>query len=548
MKLDRCLAILVLLVLSVIYLQAQHTPTQPAGLPSMNAEKWRQDLRFLAERLPATHKNAFHKMTKADFESAVRNLDQRIPTLSDHEVVVELMRIVAMVGDGHTGVLSAPFLLAPGVYPIQFYMFEDGLHVRRASSDLAAINGGKVVSIDGVTADEIFKRVSDVVWRDNEQGIRDIGGWLLSSPRVLHALKVAKSIDKAEIVVLKDGSERKAEIRPTANPADLRHGSEALVDSRDGKTAKPLWLKDPTNNFWFEHVTDAKTLFVQFNAVQNKPDETVEAFFKKVFDYVEKTPTVEKLVIDLRMNGGGNNYLNLPLTLGAIKSRLNKKGHFFVIIGRETFSAAQNTVNELEKYTNAVFVGEPTAASPNHYGDAGRIELPNSKLQVRASTLWWQDADPRDTRKWKAPDVAADLTSEAYRSGRDPAMEAIRNYKPVMTFDAILSEARSTLDVTTFVKRLREFRANPAHKYVEVEERVNNAGYFLMGQNRLDQAIEVLKANSELHPASANAYDSLGEAFMKKGDKTNALTNYRRALELDPTMQTAVDAIKELTK
>jgi tetratricopeptide (TPR) repeat protein len=248
------------------------------------------------------------------------------------------------------------------------------------------------------------------------------------------------------------------------------------------------------------------------------------------------------------MNGGGNNYLNLPITVGAVKSRLNKKGRFFVIIGRETFSAAQNTVNELEKYTNAIFVGEPTAASPNHYGDAGRIELPNSKLQVRASTLWWQDADPRDTRKWKAPDVAADFTSEAYRNGRDPAMEAILNYKPAMSFDAILADARSTLDVATFAKRLRDFKANPAHKYFELETRVNNAGYFLMNQNRIDEAIEVFKLNVEFHPASANAYDSLGEGFLKKGDKASALTNYRRAVELDPTMQTAVEAVRTLSR
>ncbi|MDI1240754.1 MAG: tetratricopeptide repeat protein [bacterium] len=535
-------------IFAVAIVQAQQTPPQSGTIPRMNAEKWREDLRFLAERLPATHKNAFHKMTKADFESAVRSLDQRIPSLADHEVVVELMRIVAMVGDGHTGVLSAPFLLAPGVYPIQFYMFEDGLYVLKASSDLAAINGGKVVLIDGVPAAEIFRRVSDIVWRDNEQGIKDIGCWLLSSPRVLHALKVAKSIDKAEIVVLKDGAERTAEIRATAKPADLRNGSEALVDSRDGKILRPLWLKDPTNNFWLEHVQETKTLFVQFNAVQNKSNETVEAFFNRVFEYVEKTPTVEKLVIDLRMNGGGNNYLNLPLTLGAIKSRLNTKGHFFVIIGRETFSAAQNTVNELEKYTNAIFVGEPTAASPNHYGDAGPIELPNSKLQIRASTLWWQDADPRDTRKWKAPDVAADLTSDAYQNGRDPAMEAIVNYKPAMSFDTILADARATLDIATFARRLREFKANPAHRYFELETRVNNAGYFLLNQNRVDEAIEVFKLNVELHPTSANACDSLGEAFLKKGDKANALTNYRRALELDPKMQTAVEAVRTLTR
>ena len=69
-----------------------------------------------------------------------------------------------------------------------------------------------------------------------------------------------------------------------------------------------------------------------------------------------------------------------------------------------------------------------------------------------------------------------------------------------------------------------------------------------MGQNRVDEAIEVFQLNTELHPTSANAYDSLGEGFLKKGDKENALTNYRRALELDPKMQTAAVAVRTLTQ
>ena len=547
MRSNRAFSIIAIILCSMASVYAQH-PANPAdAAPQMNAEKWREDLRYMAERLPVTHKDLYHKMSKADFDAAVRKLDERIPTLADHEAVVELMRIVAMVGDGHTGVLSAPYLMAKGVYPFQLYMFEDGLHVRRASPELANVNGGKVVSIDGVPAEEIFSRVSQIVWHDNEQGIKDIGGWLLSSPQVLHALRIAKSPERMEIKVIKDGAERTVEVKPTAKMADLRRGSAAMAEPFHPNISKPLWLKNSGENFWYEYVPETKVLFVQFNAVQNKPNETVEAFFRKVFEYAEKNP-VDKLVLDLRQNGGGNNYLNLPITLGAIKSRLNVPGKFFVIIGRETFSAAQNTVNELEKYTNAIFVGEPTAASPNHYGDAGTITLPNSKLGIRASTLWWQDADPRDSRKWKAPDVAADLTAEAYRNGRDPAMEAVLKYTPAMSLNGIMAEARANPDMALFVKRMREFKANPAHRYAETERTINDAGYFLMGRNQVDDAIQIFRLNVELHPRSANAHDSLGEAFLRKGDKGNALTSYKKALEIDPTFRTAVEALRTLTK
>ena len=529
-------------------LAQQNSTSQPAPVRSqMTAEKWREDLRYFAERMPATHKNLFHKMSKAEFETEVKQLNDKIPSLAAHEVVVELMRIIAKVGDGHTGAHSASFLFANGVYPVQFHLFEDGLHIRRAAAEHSAINGGKVVKIGDVPAEEAMKRVAEIVWRDNDMGVKDIGPRLLSSPQVLHALRIASSLERVAVTVIKDGKEVTDELKPTGKAPDLRTGTTTLPDSRAAGASVPLWLKNPSDNFWYEYSPEQKLMFVQFNAVQNKQGETVEAFFNKVFDFAEKNP-VEKLVLDLRMNGGGNNFLNLPLTLRAIRSPLNQPGKFFVIIGRETFSAAQNTVNELEKYTNAIFVGEPTAATPNHFGDAARITLPNSKLTVQASTLWWQDADPRDRRVWKAPDVAADLTFDAYRQGRDPTMEAILAYKPSMSLNAIVADARSNPNVDLFVTRLREFKANPAHKYAETEGVINDAGYFLLGSDRVDDAIRVFALNVELHPNSVNVYDSLGEAYLKKGDKANALSNYKKALAIDPTYRTALEAVRTLTQ
>ena len=132
------------------------------------------------------------------------------------------------------------------------------------------------------------------------------------------------------------------------------------------------------------------------------------------------------MVLDLRLNGGGDNTLILPIVHGIIKrDAINRKGHFFVIIGRQTQSAAQNLVNMLERHTEAIFVGEPTGERPNHWGEPEGFELPNSRLQVNVSTLWWQDLDPRDKRDATYPQVPALLSSSDYASNRDPAMAAI---------------------------------------------------------------------------------------------------------------------------
>ena len=66
------------------------------------------------------------------------------------------------------------------------------------------------------------------------------------------------------------------------------------------------------------------------------------------------------------------------------------------------------------------------------------------------------------------------------------------------------------------------------------EAQVNRLGYRLLARKKTKEAIEVFKMNVERFPASANAYDSLGEAYMKAGEKELAAANYRKAQELDP--------------
>src|SRR5205807_8415236 len=121
--------------LLIIFSQkSSYAPSNVQTLPRLSAtavEKWRSYLRYMAEEMPKRHKNLFHTMTREQFNTAVKELDERIPKLSRHEIIVGLARIVAMVGDGHTGIQS--FLYNPKVgfryYPFGLYLFKDSLFV-----------------------------------------------------------------------------------------------------------------------------------------------------------------------------------------------------------------------------------------------------------------------------------------------------------------------------------------------------------------------------------------------------------------------------------
>ena len=214
--------------------------------------------------------------------------------------------------------------------------------------------------------------------------------------------------------------------------------------------------------------------------------------------------------------------------------KVNQPGKMFTIIGRQTFSAAQNFVNMMQKYTQTIFVGEPTGEAPNMFGDPGRIKLPNSGLEIRASTLWWQDMDQRDTRKWLAPRIAAEMSFDDYRRNVDPAMEAILHYTPQTSISEQVREAVERNDRDAARAAIRAFKANPQNAYVTAERDINTLGYELMGQGKLDLAVEVFKLNVEAYPDSSNVYDSLAEAYKNRGDRELAIKNYEKALELDP--------------
>lgn len=130
------------------------------------------------------------------------------------------------------------------------------------------------------------------------------------------------------------------------------------------------------------------------------------------------------MVLDVRLNGGGNNYKNKPIVTGIIESKkINKIGKFIVILGRRTFSACQNLVNELDNYTNVIFIGEPTSENINFYGDNNRVELPNSKIPAYLSFAWWQDKPQWENDDWLAPHIAVDMRFEEYRTNQDPVLD-----------------------------------------------------------------------------------------------------------------------------
>jgi hypothetical protein len=100
------------------------------------------------------------------------------------------------------------------------------------------------------------------------------------------------------------------------------------------------------------------------------------------------------------------------------------------LIGRTTFSAAGNFITELEQSADVLFVGEPSGAAPNQYGDPVPVGLPAVGWTVQVAGVYWEKSTPDDLRVAIEPDVRVDLSSADFFSGRDPVLRAALRRAP----------------------------------------------------------------------------------------------------------------------
>lgn len=392
----------------------------------LSVAEWRDDLDWLAEAVRREHVRYDHSVSPERFRAATRALRARIPALAAHEIMVELALLLALIGDGHTALRlpSVPWLRR---MPVRVDRFADGIVVTAIDADRADLAGGRVIAINGVPVLDVWDRLRPIVSRDNEMGALAQVPGLLVIPEVLHAAGIVPTADRATWTVLPPGQpDQRVEVELLAGVG----GPTDLVDVRDraGASRRNGPFDGDRNDVRL--LPDGRTLALSYVAVRDAPEESLAALFERLFEAAEHADA-QRLVIDIRRNGGGNMALNRPLVEGLIRSeRFNRWGGLFVIAGRQTFSAAMNLAVDLERWTRALFVGEPTGSSPNHYGENVDLTLPVSGLRATVSSLWWQTSLPFDDRPWIAPDLPAYLTAAQFATGHDPALAAIDAVAP----------------------------------------------------------------------------------------------------------------------
>jgi CubicO group peptidase (beta-lactamase class C family) len=103
--------------------------------------------------------------------------------------------------------------------------------------------------------------------------------------------------------------------------------------------------------------------------------------------------------------------------------------------------------------------------------------------------------------------------------------------------------------VEAAVEKYRGLKKAKSKEYIFQARELNRLGYYLLhDKKRIEDAIAIFKFNIEMYPKYFNAYDSLAEAYMVKGDKDLAIKNYAKSLELNPKNINAIEKLNELVK
>lgn len=382
------------------------------------------DLDALYAELKVRHPDLYRLHSKSDWDAQYRSLKSAIPDLDWPHFVVALHRFVAMAGDGHTNLFSKR-LIGPGFdvrYAVRFGLFSDGLYVISGTDEIKPGIGGRVIAVNGHSIGEVERAETRLTGHDSPMWAAAWIPVLLLYPGNLAGLNFGSSDSRLNLTLAMPYG-KVLNVTVAFEPIDKQSTQLTVFDVLNNGGRFPSWWSQ-VEPLTFQYWESTQTVYAIFAHVRDGQKETLKQIADRMFAFIAAN-NVRRLIIDVRKNGGGNNHLLSPLIDGARTSKLNRPGGLYVIIGRQTFSAAQNFVNRMENSTQALFAGEPTGESPNQVYQAELHYLPHTTLPVLISSRRWRDSAADDDRIWTMPDIPARFSFDDFVNGRDPAIDAV---------------------------------------------------------------------------------------------------------------------------
>lgn len=211
--------------------------SQNSGDNKLTSKQWQEDVAFLLNEMPNVHIDPYHTTSKENFELFSDALLGKIPNMTDNEIITEIARLTAMVGDGHTAMnifgyhgSNTQSLFNLHVLPLRLYLFTDGLYVIGAAPQYQSLKGSRITKISGKDIEEVLNKLKPIIPRDNEYSLKNNIPYYLVIPEFLNGLGIIDNVNEVEFTTITpEGIEKTVSVGST-ELKNLQHNSGASDD------------------------------------------------------------------------------------------------------------------------------------------------------------------------------------------------------------------------------------------------------------------------------------------------------------------------------
>jgi hypothetical protein len=381
--------------------------------PSNRVTGWRTDLDYLIREIHRLTPDYRGRALPSETERMVVQLRRDIPRLSDEKVYVAMSNILGTLHQSHTMMWGFSFeprasqRINFSFLPVQPYAFDEGLFIVAAEPAYRSLVGARITAIGTMPIDRVMSRMREATSFGSEAEFAWTGPLRMMSVPLLVGIGAVERGKPITIAFDQVGKNNTIALRPTATMLGQK---------------LPRRTRGVDQPFGLEQVGDGSTVIVRFDQVQDSEKESLSAFAARVGATLADQK-VQSVIVDLRLNNGGNSFLYPDLIRALTAFSVRPGRQVYALIGRNVYSAAGNFATDLERFAKPIFIGEPTGNMGNQFGDEGTVKLPWSGLHATVASVKWQLSHPWDARGSIVPQVPVQSSSAAYFAGRDPAMK-----------------------------------------------------------------------------------------------------------------------------
>lgn len=412
---------------------------------------WEEDVIFLAQTVLGKHPKVFEdvhwvKYSK-DWSSGylpvniyydvvlrnelidqIRELISKIPEISDRAIQYELMRIVALLDDAHSSIYWAKGDRFPISLKVLYVGGDAGIYVVEAPEEYSDLLYTRLVCVNSIPVKEIVYDLMDYVSSENEylsatEVIDQRSGSFLTWIDSLCAVGVMEEGERTAELSFQDATGQVITLTMDAvtvdefKEMDMTSGvftSEAYLDCED----------KVQSYYWYTRMEDENTYYLRITQFRDNEAYPFTTFFNDIMLQLYDAEKPQKVIIDLRGNGGGKVLWQMTNDFFGRLDGANTDGIYILLDELSCSASVIMSCLIKQGVDDAVIVGTPAGQPPDFFTGQAYETLPNSGLGFQISACYavtWKDYEYDALM----PDVTVYQTLEDYQLGVDTVLKYV---------------------------------------------------------------------------------------------------------------------------